>query len=595
MHSNVTLLTADPGGVVEQNLVKLIEFMGGTVQLVILTGDRIGGGEMLNRVVPAGGCVIIPADLLDRGLVLILRRLKVRVLVYGFDPTEKSGALLKALTHDSLIGVEQHDSSGQVRVASCRDICRQMSNLFFDQQAPPVRFVFQPNLKQGSWTALLSIGDRPFFVGIQDEDTHWMLLTGNEIADLDASVPSGTSIMESFVGLAPIMMFLRSAAPDAFWHNDKPSACFILDDPLLTQRYGFLLYEKLIALADQLRFSISIAFIPWNYLRSQRQVTEMFVARPGRCSLSIHGCDHTWGEFGSGDPIALRDKAELALYRMTKHRELTGVDFDKVMVFPQGIFSEVAMAALKSAGYMAAINSTPYPIDLEEPLQLRDLLRAAVTRFSDFPLLTRHYPRHLPELAFDLFLGKPAVLVEHHGFFQEGYEALGDTVMKLQEIEPRLSWTNPATICSRTCWKRINDSGDVQVSFFSDRFNLTNESSHRQRYAFVPQRLTDAEITAVNIDGRSLDIDRQDQNPVEGISLDAGESAEIYLETDQPDRVTHSSPLYPTYQFGVFVRRRLSEFRDNYLDRSPFLSNSAVAVKQLLGNRKSGTQSLAGR
>ena len=165
-----------------------------------------------------------------------------------------------------------------------------------------------------------------------------------------------------------------------------------------------------------------------------------------------------------------------------------------------------------------------------------------------------------------------------------------------EQIEPRLQWTNPATVCSRTCWKRANDLGDVQVSFFSDRFLLRNESNRGQRYVFTPQRSTNTDITAVSIDGRSIDIWRHDRDPTEaGIVLDAGELAEIHLETEAPEEVTHTSPLYPTYQFGVFVRRRLSEFRDNYLDRSPFLSNSAIALKQLFGNRKSATQSLAGR
>jgi hypothetical protein len=596
MNSNVTLLTSDEGGVVEQNLVKIVEFMGGTVQTVTLTFDGTEGREMLNELIPVGGCVIAHAGVLDAQSLLILRRTKARVLVYGFDPTQRAGELLKALTDDCLIGVEQGDFGEKIRVARCRDICGQMSNLVFDARGPSIRFVFKPSLKQGDWTALLSIGRSPFFVSVRDDDRQWMLLAGNEIADLDAAVHPGTSIMESFAGIAPIIMFLRAATPEAFWHNDTPYACFIVDDPLLIRRYGFLVFQNLIELIDQRRFSTSIAFIPWNYLRSQRRVTQMFVIRPGTCSLSVHGCDHTRAEFGTTDSLVLRQKARLALERMTKHRELTGVDFDNVMVFPQGIFSKVAMAALKSAGYLAAINSTPYPIDLEEPLQLRDLLGAAVTRFSDFPLLTRRYPRHLAELAFDIFLGKPALLVEHHGFFQEGYDALADTVVKLQHIEPRLRWTNPAAICSRTCWKRTNNLGHVQVSFFSDRFVLRNESSYRQRYVFIPQRLADADIAAVNIDGRPLDISRQDENPIEaGISLDAGELAEIQLETGAPEQVTHSSPLYPTYQFGVFVRRRLSEFRDNYLDRSPFLSNSAVAVKQLFGNRKSATQSVARR
>src|SRR6185436_17611319 len=118
------------------------------------------------------------------------------------------------------------------------------------------------------------------------------------------------------------------------------------------------------------------------------------------------------------------------------HRALFGVPFDEVMVFPQGIFSTAAMAALRASGYLAAVNSTPEPIDTEGTLQLRDVIDVAVTRFSGFPLFTRRYPSQLAELAFDLFLGKPAFIVEHAGYFRDGYESLIEMLDGLHRIEP---------------------------------------------------------------------------------------------------------------------------------------------------------------
>jgi hypothetical protein len=94
---------------------------------------------------------------------------------------------------------------------------------------------------------------------------------------------------------------------------------------------------------------------------------------------------------------------------MQRHGEMTGLAFDKVMVFPQGHFSTASMEALKSSGYLAAVNSTPYPVDFQSGmLQLKDLLKPAITRLAGFPLFVRRYPDNLPALAFDLFLGKPA-------------------------------------------------------------------------------------------------------------------------------------------------------------------------------------------
>jgi len=87
-----------------------------------------------------------------------------------------------------------------------------------------------------------------------------------------------------------------------------------------------------------------------------------------------------------------------------------------VMVFPQGKFSSVSLGILKSHNYLAAVNSTSMPYDLPDShgLTLADLLAPAVSRYGDFPLFMRRYPGNLADFAFDLFLGKPALLVEHH-------------------------------------------------------------------------------------------------------------------------------------------------------------------------------------
>src|SRR6266404_5520719 len=154
------------------------------------------------------------------------------------------------------------------------------------------------------------------------------------------------------------MMFLRSASESSWWHNDSASACFIVDDPPLKSRYGFLDYQKLLAVMEREQFCTSIAFIPWNFNRSERTLAEKFAAKPGRYSLCVHGCDHTWGEFGQDNQLLLQGRAQKALERMALHQQISNVPFDKVMVFPQGIFSTTAIRALRDCGYLAAVNTT---------------------------------------------------------------------------------------------------------------------------------------------------------------------------------------------------------------------------------------------
>ena len=42
---------------------------------------------------------------------------------------------------------------------------------------------------------------------------------------------------------------------------------------------------------------------------------------------------------------------------MNRHEAITGISHDPVMVFPQGIFSEAAMSALKRTDLIASVNN----------------------------------------------------------------------------------------------------------------------------------------------------------------------------------------------------------------------------------------------
>src|SRR5438046_968071 len=109
------------------------------------------------------------------------------------------------------------------------------------------------------------------------------------------------------------------------------------------------------------RFSACIAFIPWNYRRSSRDAAALWSSGGRVPGLCVHGCDHTWGEFAIADGASLHGKARLALERMRTHHRLSGVPFEEIMVFPQGLFSVEAMAALERAGYLAAVNTDLFP------------------------------------------------------------------------------------------------------------------------------------------------------------------------------------------------------------------------------------------
>jgi len=401
----VSLLYWEKLGVPETNLMKIIRFMGGSVKLVKLTAE--GNQEEFGHLVPACRRLVLSAQALGRmarlaGWREFLMGLSQNILVYGFGANQADGALLRELSRGSLSGVAPAPAKGgRITVGTgARKICVQMSGLGFDRTETDGQLTFAGDLDRQ--LALVSIDQRPFFVRFDEGGRQLMLLAGQQIADLDARTPRGTSLLQFFCRLAPALMFLRGSSEHEFWENDAPAACLVIDDPLLKSQYGFLEYKQLLGLMNRERFCTSIAFIPWNFKRSELGLAKMFRDNLRRYSLCIHGSDHTRGEFGTSDETLLQQKAWEALQRMERHRELSGVGFDDVMVFPKCIFTTAAMKALKRRGYLAVANSSEFPLDAPEGLLLRELLEVALTGFSNLPLFIRRSAGNLAELAFDL-------------------------------------------------------------------------------------------------------------------------------------------------------------------------------------------------
>ena len=120
---------------------------------------------------------------------------------------------------------------------------------------------------------------------------------------------------------------------------------------------------------------------------------------------------------------------------MNSHLRLTGVPCDKVMVFPQGNFSIDAMKVLKSHNFYAAVNTVPHPAEQPVRLTIGELAQPAVLRYGGFPLFLRKPIRQTQnhDIAFNLFFGRPVLIVEHHQIFQHP-EAAGRDRRKINRV-----------------------------------------------------------------------------------------------------------------------------------------------------------------
>ena len=209
--------------------------------------------------------------------------------------------------------------------------------------------------------------------------------------------------------------------------NEVRHASIIIDDPLLRENYGFLNYQKLLDLMDKHNFFTTIAFIPFNFDRTDKGIASLFRERSDRFSLCVHGCDHIKGEFGRTDIDYLNKQVKLATARMIEHEKRTGIPFDRIMVFPQGKFSNEALEVLKKNNYWAAVNTEALPVD------------GRIS--STLPFFLRWKPEDVTDCVSD-----PILIVLHHDYFKNGYERLTDFVDKLNTQFKNIKWDSLGNI-----------------------------------------------------------------------------------------------------------------------------------------------------
>lgn len=217
-------------------------------------------------------------------------------------------------------------------------------------------------------------------------------------------------------------------------------ACLIIDDPLLRPRYGCLDYEKLLEEMKAHGFFTEIAFIPWNYRRSDPRTIRLFADNRDYYAICVHGCNHLGNEFGWGNYQELSGLASAALWRMEEHKRLTGLPYDPVMVFPQGRFSSMAMKALKDQGFFAAVNTTICATDREEP-PVSEYQRPFTAVYHDFPIFLRRYPKSKLLFEQDIHFGRPVIIVEHHTAFRSGYQKMTDLIDWINSFG-NIKWTS---------------------------------------------------------------------------------------------------------------------------------------------------------
>jgi hypothetical protein len=583
----------------DARMLELARFLGLESETLPLTkvSDPVG---YLKDVVPDRcSCFVVNPQAMKEwmgpetfpgGLVAFLLSRFSHLLVHGLGVDPFDSAMVAALSQGRLQSVDpiENKSANYEVSKDSRDICEAFSGLSFGPVNPANDHVFSTRASDPAVRHLISIAGRPFMAAVKPDSTgaaapEVLFIASEDVVDLNEEV-GGAPLAEYFSRFLPHAMALRYVACDECWRPDQHHASIIVDDPLLRKDYGFLNFDTLLRLTKRHNFHTTIAFIPHNFRRSSPRITRMFRENASRLSICFHGNDHTGAEFASTDTALLNTLLQVAERRMNLHQKTTSLPCDRVMVFPQGNFSLTAMKVLKSNNFDAGVNTVPHPVEQPVRLTIGELAQPAVLRYGGFPLFIRKPigQTQTYDIAFNLFFGRPVLIVEHHEIFQHP-ESLIEVVARINAVAPEIHWSNLATVVSNSILARRESDGSFRVRAYSGTVQVSNGSPSIRRYSVDWAGSCDgASIERVTMDGAvggGFEID--DAGPRLSIELTPGSSRRFSLVHRNNHAAVGSLGL--RWNAQAFLRRRLSEIRDNYLSKSqPVLAAAKILQRRFL-------------
>jgi hypothetical protein len=570
MQENAVLLTADYPSADDQRAERLLNFFG--VRYLKRRATEVGlpenkSDEKYRLVCSVQAFARLVGDLqnVSCNSNCLARQIHSVFLYSNGDPV----ALAKAVSQLSGATISIRRGAERVtewHIANEPDgLCGAMRDLRIQPSATYLRSGDFFHTDGESLSPLIAGEDKAAFLKLNCNGLP-VFVSSERLIDIDAELTTfNFDIRDHFFSAVPFVSYIRWAFPLSSWHAPEASACLVIDDPLLKSTHGFVDFRELLALMKRYKFSTNIAFIPWNWRRSAPEVVRLFRENPEHFSLSVHGCDHTRAEFGNSSQQRLYWKTQQALERMNRHESITGICHDPVMVFPQGIFSEAAMSALKRTDLIASVNNDiisadPHP----RTITISDVWDIAIMCYS-FPLFTRRYPwEGIENFAFDALLGKPAIAVIHHDYCSDHCASLVNFIEQLNALPCAPIWRNLGEVVRR-CYRQREDSpGAMEVEMYGTELRIENRSGQPKRFLIKRREGEPSAIERICTEAQEIGWQTVDGHIDFEIELNPGENRVIRVKFHDL-AVKGFKGDNRLYRVKAMLRRFLCEVRDNYV------------------------------
>ena len=369
------------------------------------------------------------------------------------------------------------------------------------------------------------------------------------------------------------MIFAKYCAGDRGWHALQHDANLTIDDPWLREPYGHLDYKDLLTEMERHNFHTTIAFIPWNYDRSEQSVVALFRSHPERFSICVHGDNHDHKEFDDYESKSLSLQIAAlrqSLARMEKFQALTGIPYDKVFVFPHNIGSERILEQLKTYNFDATVNSLSVPMDRTRPSSSSLFtLRPVTLSFGDFPSIAR-YGAAMPDpttfIAINEFLDNPIFFYGHQDLFANGISAFDRVADDVNRIEPDTRWRSLGDMAKHLYLVRLRDDTNYDVLTFSSNLDLDNTSARNSVFYIQKPESDSSAIASVSVEGRPVPFELNGGSLRLSVPIPAGESREVLIR--YKNDLDLASVSIAKSSSRVYALRMISDFRDITLSKS---------------------------
>jgi hypothetical protein len=537
--------------------------------------------------------VVISANVLpslDRNEVLLTLRHKMRaapILVVGIEKDTRS-EILKEWSGGAITATRLCPKSASKRYsfAPLKEITGSLSSEsipFGDEDA-----LYFETTDAGDLQTVVSIreGNEQFPVLVKDSLNNEEIFFESAISPSKWSPTKSPDVVATFSRIAPELIFVRHAAGPYAWHATTHYANFTIDDAWLRSHYGHLDYAGLLKEMQRHDFHTTIAFIPWNFDRSEPNVVTLFRIHPNRFSICVHGNNHDHKEFTDYVLKPLADQVaniKQALARMNQFTALTQIPYDPVMVFPHSIAPAQTLVELKKYNFWATVNSQDIPEGSVAPEDPLFALRPVTLAFGNFASMKRESVEvAVPQEAIvvNAFLDNPLMFFGHEGFFTQGIDAFDHVADLVNKIQPDTKWTGLGPVVEHLYLTKLRDDSSLDILAFSPQMCLENPSSGEVIFHVRKDENGSPPIRSVTADGRPLLYDASRGSLTFTVFVPAKQTKIISVQYQNDLDIAKIDVSKRSLR--VSVLRRVSDFRDDTLSEI-WLGRIIIGLYNALG------------